>query len=126
MQDPRGPPRVAQVLERHELRPQVLRARPILCDRRIEERGARTRRDAPGSRREAGQRKVTHVDNGGTLAHPADDAATLDAAEEAVEVWIAARILEDDRVLDRDGDPLVDQPADDVEAGLFVAAESLF
>jgi hypothetical protein len=47
------------------------------------------------------------VNNRRTLAHSADDTMTIDTAEQTFEIRVTARIVEDDRVLDCDGNAII-------------------
>ena len=80
---------------------------------------------APRARGEARQPRVAHVNDGWTFSHAADDALSIDAAQQAFEIRIAARIVEHDRVFDCGRHAIVHQPPDGVEARFLVGAESI-
>ena len=63
--------------------------------------------------------KSRRCDDRRPLAHAADHAAAIDALEQAVEIGIVPGIVAHDGVFDRDGDAVVDQARDRVEARLL-------
>src|SRR4029450_2962606 len=121
----RRTPGVPQVLERHERRSQLLRARPVAAVGAIEERREQARAKPYGTGPHPRKFEVAQVADRRALSHSADDAMSIDAPEESLEIGIAPRIVEDDRILDRHGHAVVDQTANRVETSLFVAPESV-
>ncbi len=117
VQDARGAQRIAHVLERHEAGARAFGRRPVALRRGGEQRLAQPRRHAAGAGRESRQSAVSQVHDRGPLAHPADDAPSIDALEQRVEVRVLRRIGPDDRVLDRADDARLDEPRHGVESG---------
>ena len=72
------------------------------------------------------QLELLHVDDGGPFPHAADHPRSIDAAQQAIEIRIAPRIVEHDRILDGDRHSIGHQPADRIESGLLVGAETVF
>ena len=126
MKHARRTPGVANVFERHELGPQALGRRPVAIGAGHQEFAAQTRRDAAGTGRHPAELEVAKMHDRRPFAHAGDDAATVDTLEESVEHRVLARILPDDRVLDRDRDAVIDQAADRVERLLLVGPKAVF
>ena len=66
------------------------------------------------------------MDDRRALAHAADDTASIDAAQQAVEIRVVSRVVADDGVLDAHRDAVVDQPRDGVEPLLSIGPERVF
>ncbi len=125
VQHARRAPGIAEILERHEVRAQRVRLRPVPLAARREQPAAEPGRDATGACRQAGQPEIPQVDDGRPLAHAADDPRPVDVAQQPVEVRVLMRVVANDRVLDGDGHAVVDQPADRIEARLSGGAEAV-
>src|SRR4051794_2406260 len=120
MKDPGRTPRVAKILERHELRAQLVGACPVLANACLEQAAAGARGDAARTGGESLQPEVPHVNDRRTLAHAAYDALTIDPSQQSVEVWIVPRVLEHHRIFDCDRNAVIYQASDGIEPGFFI------
>src|SRR5262245_44962469 len=100
VQHARWTPGVAEIFERHESGAKFFCPWPMLLHTFIEQQAARARRDAPGTGGEARQAKIAHVNNSWPFSHAADDALSVDAAEQAFEIWVAVWIVQHHCVFD--------------------------
>ena len=123
MEDPRGAPGVALVLEGNEARPQRLGRGPVADRAGLEQPVTQAGGETPRPGGEAGKTEVFQVRDGGALADAADHEPAIDAPQQSFEVGILRGVGPDHRVLDADADARVDQPRHDVEARVLVGAE---
>ena len=97
-----------------------------LLDARVEQRVAQSRRDAAGSGREAGQLEVAQVHDRRPLAHPADDLLPVDAPSRPDRYGSCAGSARTTAYLIATATPSSIKPADGIEPGFGIGAESIF